>query len=688
MNSRYAHRKRPSTLRLSTDSTLSPLPLYTTAIVQDPLDRPPDYPDSAEEADVDLDSESDEGIVRYATQPIASPRRRSSAPRSPPPRSKQRSRTGSSDPYLDSLLARSVHALEMSNTLLQSSITTQTTLNSVFGAEDAETSLETHARNLSSRIVESATCADDLDMISRGVDSLLLDEEDTVSTPAEEEDEEDTASRSLPIPNSLSQRRSHLRKPSLDLRNASLNYSNHNRTDLIAPPPRAITMYVDSSESPTSIAMPPTLGMRIPARPPGTPLPPDSHRRPLLLQSQSDTLTSSPKRAVDVLSSYVGSSSTTIISSPSSSFSARTVHRPRSGSSSTSTTTRRSPQIGITCSRSPSHSPTRSSRSQSIRRRDPPREWDTPPIIELPSSSSESSDDKEIVVDRTLTSLRTILQNNPPKEPKGKEREKEVARPALLLSPTVSTPIADTSHATASVSRLFTKARHTHSTRPPSPPRHSSLRGSANTLRSHRERERSGGGSIPQTPISPAPSLSGSWLSVSDALSFKGSSGRSTPNRVTFAELPADTGEKKDRGSPRSRSRSRSRSRKGKGKDVGKGGDVSDGDGPWWMWLLGVNVNPSIAGVPSYVRNEERVSRGAGWAPRPGFGGSIDDWGRSDAGRGFCGLGLAVQAYAIVVKNRKKLLLRRTFCCGVSCIGSPSVRRPPPSLLRTLNERT
>ncbi|KAI0796246.1 hypothetical protein BC629DRAFT_1504110 [Irpex lacteus] len=222
-------------------------------------------------------------------------------------------------------------------------------------------------------------------------------------------------------------------------------------------------------------------------------------------------------------------------------------------------------------------------------------------------------------VERTLTSLRTILQNNPPKEPKGKEREQELPRPALLLSPTVTTPVADTSHATASVSRLFTKARHTSSTRPPSPPRHSSMKGSGNTLRNQRERELSE--TAPPTPISPVPSLSGSWLSVSDALSFKGSrgsSGRSTPNRVSFAELPTDTGQhtnKVSRSRSRSRSRSKSKGRNGKG---GKG-DSSDGEGPWWMWLLGPNS--------TYSKSEERISRGAVWAPRPGFGGSIEEWG-------------------------------------------------------------
>jgi hypothetical protein len=629
MNSRHAHRKRPSALRLSTDHTLSPLPLYTTA-VQDPLDRPPDYPDSAEEADVDPDSDSDdEGIVRYSTQPIPSPRRRST-PRSPQ-KLKQRTRAGSADPYLDSLLARSVHALEMSNALLQSSITTHSSVNAALGARDihspTETSLETHARNLSSRITQNTACVDDLDSISRGVDSLLFDVDDgNASSSTAVRD--DSTSRSLPVSSSFSQRRSHLRKPSLDLRNASLSFTNHERTDLISPPPRAITIYVDSSESPTSISVPSTLGVRAPSsRVPATPLPPDSHRRPLLLQSPSDPVSSSPKRAVDLLSSYVSSSlnsSSPAISSPSSSFSARTVGRTRSSSNSTNTTTttRRSPRMGMSRSRSPSHSPARSTRS---RLRDTPREWDTPPIIELPSSSSESSsDDKEMVVDRTLTSLRIILQNNPPKESKGKEREKETLRPPLLLSPTVGTPVSDTSHATAHVSRLFTKARHTHSTRPPSPPRHSSMKGSSNTLRRQRERELTE--SAPQTPISPALSLSGSWLSVSDALSFKGSSGRSTPNRVSFAELPADTGQKKgDRSRTRSRSRSRSKSRK-KGKE-GRKEDGSDVDGPWWTWLLGVPSPGPSSGVPSYVRNEERISRGAGWAPRPGFGGGLEEWG-------------------------------------------------------------
>ena len=618
MSSRYAHRKRPSQLRLSSDSALSPLPLYTTApavVVADPLDNPPDYSDSAEEADVDLDSDSDEGIVRYS---VSASRRRS--PRSPhPPRPKQRPRTSSADIYLDSLLARSVHALEMSNTLLQSSMSTQSALNSVLSPEGVQTpseqSLEARAHSLSSRITQNTSCVDNLGLISQSVDSLLEEDE---STSAQEEEED--SSRSLPVPSSFSQRRSHLRKPSLDLRNASLNYSNHDREDLISPPPRAFTMYVDSSESPTSISMPSTLGVRPPSRSRATLLPADGHRRPLLLQSDSEPISSSPRRAVDLLSSYAASSSTsTLVSSPSST---RTIRRPSNASSSTSTT-RRSPRVGPLRSRSPSRSPARSARSSSSRQQDIPRKWDTPPIIELPSSSSESSDDKEMEVERTLTSLRTILQNNPPKEPKGKEREQELPKPALLLSPTVGTPIADTSHATASVSRLFTKARHTHSTRPPSPPRHSSMKGSTTSLRVQKERERIE--SAPPTPISPVPSLSGSWLTVSDALSFKGSrgsSGRSTPNRVSFAELPTDTGQHAVKVT-RSRSRSRSRSQKKGGQNAKDGkGEMSgsDGEGPWWMWLLG-------GANPTYSRSEERISKGAIWAPRPGFGGSIEEWG-------------------------------------------------------------
>jgi len=192
-------------------------------------DKPPDYPDSAEEADEDTD-DTDTNVFHvpqhHHLTPSAScsPRahhlgspRRSKRVLAPPPLTPTHRRRQSSqshllrssrsqlhhkprqaserlllssadpaasdpaDPYLDSLLERSVHALEMSNTLLQSSMSTQTSLSTIFAGGDAEgsareTMLETRAMNLRSRIQDDwdarAAWADDLEEITRDVEGL------------------------------------------------------------------------------------------------------------------------------------------------------------------------------------------------------------------------------------------------------------------------------------------------------------------------------------------------------------------------------------------------------------------------------------------------------------------------------------------------------------------------------------
>ncbi|KIP10352.1 hypothetical protein PHLGIDRAFT_33896 [Phlebiopsis gigantea 11061_1 CR5-6] len=622
---RKMHRKRISALRLSSDSTVPTLPVYTSpnwqqrqvVLVDDPTDLPPEYPDSAEEADEDTDEDEDPQILYTRSTPLlplTSPPRRPRRLLGPSSSRSKSRRSASTDPYLDSLLARSVHALEMSNVLLQSTMSTQATLNSVFaggsGGDDA--SLEAHARNLSSRITKESKWEADLDQISAGLDGLLQDKGGESSRLYEDS----AISQSLPASSSMSTvaeriARTHRRRPSLDMRNASLTLSSHDRNDLIAPPPRAITMYIDSTDDPSSITLPPTLGLRS-SRPVPTPLPLDSfsNKRPFLIHavgSESDL----PKRAVDILSSVVSppvdatrsrSSSTSLHSSPSSSLGKRR----GSSSTSTSTATRR-PRQGA----SPRLGPTPRSQSQDSANRSPSsvrRIWDNPPIVELPSASSSSSSD-DLHVDRTVSYLRNILENNPISAEK--QKEKDAAKPAFLRPPPV-VPIADASNATASVSRLFTKSRHSSSTRPPSPPRHSALKGTR-------------GRSAPPTPTSPALSLSSSWLSVSDAIGIS-NSGRSTPNRVSFIEPPESGTRGKDKSSLRSHS-SRSRSRR-RGK--GRMGDSDSSDGPsgWWGWLIGPSTL-SGTNVPSYVRQEERPVRGAAWSARnSGFGsGGMEEWG-------------------------------------------------------------
>ncbi|OBZ70368.1 hypothetical protein A0H81_09640 [Grifola frondosa] len=179
------HRKRLSALRLSSDSTVTTLPLYTSPtwqgvpeLSEDASDQPPDYPDSAEEADADTDT--DESNAVYISPPPSLPvsPRRALPRRSQTPRIYRRKSSTASDPYLDSLLERSVHALEMSNALLQSSMSTQSSLSAVLASNSAaDRSLEARAQLLSSRIIGNRgvhnSWIHDLDEISRGVEGLV-----------------------------------------------------------------------------------------------------------------------------------------------------------------------------------------------------------------------------------------------------------------------------------------------------------------------------------------------------------------------------------------------------------------------------------------------------------------------------------------------------------------------------------
>ncbi|KAH9899556.1 hypothetical protein C8Q73DRAFT_326195 [Cubamyces lactineus] len=743
---RRGHRKRLSALRLSSDSTVTTLPVYTSPprtrlpdLPDIPAEQPPAYSDSAEEADEDTDqSDSDNFFVPspppslpVSPRPSASTRRSrtsaSSSSFSSSSRGHRRNHSlanlNANDPYLDSLLARSVHALEMSNALLQSSMSTQTSLSAVL-ADDAvaDRSLERRAQALTSRIQSNRDLHDswlqDLDSISRGVEGLVRGEDDDSAVDERLNDDEDHRAR-LPPPEPISQslptgglseriQRRQGRRASQDFRQASsssgasLQLSAHDRSAFIAPAPRAITMYVDSSEAADAIALPSTLGVRPTSRPPPTPLPAQT--------SFSAARTSEPeppppaaeepsRRVVDMLASFVmprpgaattSNSASSVSSSPSSS----SVLRRRDSSSSSMTIKRHRPskspppalQIdtpSMSASTSSASGSSLRSRSLTPSRGSPvvrqPRPL-TPPIEEL-STSSTSSDSHTLHVDRTVESLRQILERQQQRAAATTSSKASsttaptLPRPALLSPPAVA-PTSGTSNATASVSRLFTKARHTTSTRPPSPPKQSSMKGR----------------SAPSTPITsatptipasphPAPSPSPSLLNVPDVFGgmFAGarsrppSSGASTPKRISFAEPlepysssragrdgasgsssmgPSAFARFRFRSSGGDGDKARGRStatrarRKGKGKararstdgaDQGGSGSDEEKAGWWASWLLGTG-----SGSGARARSEERygtVSRGAAgmsaglgvgtgaWAMRPGFGSSLEEWG-------------------------------------------------------------
>ncbi|KAI0638486.1 hypothetical protein C8Q77DRAFT_435412 [Trametes polyzona] len=696
------HRKRLSALRLSSDSTVTTLPVYTSPSRQRlpdlpdiPSDQPPAYPDSAEEADEDTDASDDDLFIPSPPPSLPVSPRPAAARRSRLSRThrRQQSLASASDPYLDSLLERSVHALEMSNALLQSSMSTQSSLSAVLSDDAAaDRSLEQRAQELTSRIHSNRNLhqswMDDLDEISRGVEGLVREEDEGDREEPQEISglplQRDRARLQEPISQSLPTggleervpRRQSRRRASQDFRQntgsgsgSSLQLSAHDRSAFVAPPPRAITMYIDSSEAADAIALPATLGVRPAARPLPTPLPSQSSLSSAASKPEPPPPEEQPRRVVDMLASFVmPRSAPSASSSPSSSFIRR-----RDSSSSSSRTAKRSrasksppPTLqldtpGGTSSSLRSRSITPIHGSPATRQ---PRPL-TPPIEEL-STSSTSSDSTTLHVDRTVESLRQILEKqraaSTSKGSTSPAAPPPLPRPSLLLPPAVA-PISGTSTATASVSRLFTKGRHTSSTRPPSPPRQSSMKGrsapstpvSATTP------------ALPPPPVPPVPSRPSSRLSVPDV--FGGmlggrprsgaSSGASTPKRISFAEPPEPysssrapgegSGRSKDRGR-RTGKRSSSKTKgKGKGKGKAKGssdadGDESDGEkvGWWTGWLLGAAGTGSASGLSMGVgraRSEERfaypVGRGAGvgpglgsaWAMRPGFGSGLEEWG-------------------------------------------------------------
>lgn len=678
---RGRHRKRLSALRLSSDSVTT-LPPYTSppwnrqaSLDMSYSDRPPDYPDSAEEADEDTDTDDSRVVyVQPPLPPLTSPRsthvRRShsqllsprshsySSPLSHPSR-RQQSAAGSTDPYLDSLLARSVHALEMSNALLQSSISTQSSLSAVLHDEPiADLSLEARAQMLSRRVSSNrgvhSAWANDLNEIYRGVEDLVggEDEDGKATRRAQQSVKADTypLSSSAPTSSFLGnfgkgppqidgeervqvRRRPSLRRPSLDSMGGShLEYSNHDRSHFIAPAPRALTIYVDSTDDPDIIQLPPTLGLRTAAHFSPTPLPTQTSTADTAREiSTSARPSDSTRSLVDVLSSYVvlppaSSTSGSVSSSPRFSFMPRsgrssstssgskTIRRVERGKSSPVTST--SP----TSFRSRSLTPMRANTSPRVRPM-------TPPIEELSASSSSSSSDN-LHVDRTLESLRTILGKQPQhasSPSSSKSTPLLPPRPSFLSPPTVA-PISSTSNATASVSRLFTKNRHSASTRPPSPPRQSVLKNR----------------SAPPTPTAtapPTPSLAhmpepfgGLHLSMPSLPSLRSasSSGRSTPKRISFAELPESYAGSKPGGTPskfrdKIKGKARSSRRKGKGKEKGQA-EEEEGGGWWTSWLLGAAGTGSGSGMNMSASREERM-RGPGWSTRPGYGGGWEEWG-------------------------------------------------------------
>ncbi|KAF8559160.1 hypothetical protein OG21DRAFT_886106 [Imleria badia] len=627
---RRAHRKRFSVSKLSSE-TIQTLPEYSSppgwsnSVGSPPpteveSDRPPDYPETADEADADTEGEQEETVVYIQHHLVYPPSRRSSTHI----RRRKRAPAPAADPFLDTLLERSVHALEMSNALLRTTMSTQSSLSTLLSSEiESDHVLEVRARNLSTRIRVSngvhETWMDHLEEISEGVDHLFGDERK--SRPALHSDE-GAVSRSLPTTTLPDLR--HRRKPSiLDLDGSSsshLRYSHPTRDVLVAPAPRALTQYVESTSDPQLITLPSTLGLRASGslhsvhsrdsssahlqetQPPST--------AGIFPEPQPESTTP----AYHLLSNLVKRSGS--LTPPSSARLLRSRDRcasasPRGTLRGTIPSFSHSPVRTLRLYSSPDRSRSTIQVQASKCRSETPL-TSTPPLPILPadeelsSSSSEASDRPTGY--RTVQSLRKILDDHPSSTSVNtlqRKGPKFHLAPAFLPVTPPPAPIQGTSTATASISRLYTKGRHSMSTRPPSPPAHSSLK-----VRS-----------VPPTPF-PSPST----MSLSEAfgngvarvMGSAPSSGVSTPKRISFAELPESYS-----GSQPGTSKLRERKSRKKGKQS-KGSDKEKANG-WLNTLLRGGLSAGgLAGIGSREdRMEERMARG--WGSRPGYG-TLDDW--------------------------------------------------------------
>jgi hypothetical protein len=595
--SRPRHRKRVSALRMQAPD----LPAYD--------DAPPEYPDSAAEGDADDDADSE-----CEPQPL-SPRRTRHAHRTPRP--VRKSSSSASDSYLDGLLARSVHALEMSNALLASTHSTTSALSAVLrpaspGAGDA--ACESSARALSTRAQYAGAWAADLDGIMAGVQGLLdADDDAEVLTPIDGLPAIEGLPRPASVASSVSQS---LPRAGLAGRPSHLELSPHARRDLVAPAPRALTIYIDSAADAGAIALPGTLGVRRaphawsastsdlhswrgsastsdlhawveedpdpPHVDPATPAPaPPTPSASQFLSALAERL---PKRRAPSFT-FLRTHSATSASSTASSGSSKTVTAPGARSRSSSRTRAHA-----------EHPPA------------PPRLMTS--IDEL-SSGASSSDSPEPDVARTLESLRRILADAPKPPPP------PLPRPALLTAAAHPAPAAaaGTSHATASVSRLFTRGSHSSSARAPSPTRSVLKRSPPSTAPPT---------PAPATPamLSRVPTPAPSLLAPRSRVSSNASSRPGTPRRIAFAAPPESYAASKPPGEAGAFAAQKARGRRRRPADKDKDKDKKE-DGGWWTgWLSGA------AGARSAMREEERVGRSVWGRPAPGFGGGgMDDWG-------------------------------------------------------------
>lgn len=555
------HRKR---LRISVDTTHSLLPEYPIVVQED---SPPGYASASSSAEhADEESDSDHPIPLPPLPPSSSRKFKRPSHR----------KAASSDVSLDTLLARSVQALELSNTLLKTSMNTTSSLSTIFSPDSpAERSLEARAHGLSSRIRDNRDIHESwkshLEEISRDVEHLFdensSNRRSSRTSPTSAHSQDSSLSSSLPPSSTLPPRLlQHRRMNSLEFRNMKspqLRLAPQDRDRLVSPPPRAMTQYIATTTDPESIVIPSTIGLRSASH---------SYRASSPASVNSSLVSRDP--AGKELSVYTKLYAHLSHRSPAASSSNTPKQSPISSRNSSISC---HPPLDIHPDDLPHSNPLSRSRSRTPKVLGSQRQM-TPPQEE----SSGSSDDCRAKL--TVQSLRKILDVQPAPAPK------LPPTPAFTISPSRVQP-ASASNATASVSRLFTKPTYTSTTRPRSPTR-SSLK---STTPSPSQLN------IPETFGASIQSLGGT---------SNPSSGRSTPKRISFAELPESYASTRPEGV-----KMPSKRRKHRKKNSSDGSDI---EGLGWLtrWLLG----------PMPSRPGEREDW-RGWTASTRPMGGMEDWG-------------------------------------------------------------
>ncbi|KAG9015561.1 hypothetical protein FRB94_000166 [Tulasnella sp. JGI-2019a] len=222
----------------------------------DEMPPPPGYPESlnspAEGEMSPEDADEEKGVLRLPgnlSKAAGKPRRR-------------RSYGGTDEDRLDSLLERSIIALQQSNALMQSSLATHSSLSNILADTTFDKSMDAQIQFLCRRYASEEQREANMDHVLTGVSGLISDHNDwgISNELALEQQDDHGITRSLPAENHMHM--ALLSRPSIPLSNPPQLPPSQNQRRLRlsadgrrprSPPPRPFTQYV-SIESPNGFA--------------------------------------------------------------------------------------------------------------------------------------------------------------------------------------------------------------------------------------------------------------------------------------------------------------------------------------------------------------------------------------------------------------------------------------------------